>query len=58
MTLLKSGGPNHDGRIKEHGSWVKPFDPASRNLQGSPPTPYIFDDRCKWEDAGDANGMV
>ena len=47
-------GSNHDGRIKEHGSWVKPVWPASRNLQGSPPTPYIFDDRCKWEDAGDA----
>ena len=47
-------GSNHDGRIQEHGSWVKPVWPASRNLQGSPPTPYIFDDRCRWEDAGDA----
>ena len=47
-------GSNHDGRYKEHGSWVKPVWPASRNLQGSPPTPYIFDDRCKWEDAADA----
>ena len=24
--------------------------PTSRAIQGSPPTPYIFDDRCKWED--------
>ena len=27
--------------------------PASRSIQGSPPTPYIFDDRCRWEDATD-----
>ena len=25
--------------------------PTSRSIQGSPPTPYIFDDRCRWEDA-------
>ena len=50
----KEWGSNHDGRYKECGSWVKPVWPASRNLQGSPPTPYIFDDRCKWEDAADA----
>ena len=25
--------------------------PTSRSIQGSPQTPYIFDDRCKWEDA-------
>ena len=28
-----------------------PVYPTSRSIQGSPPTPYIFDDRCKWEDA-------
>ena len=27
------------------------FYPTSRSIQGSPPTPYIYDDRCKWEDA-------
>jgi hypothetical protein len=27
--------------------------PTSRSLQGSPLTPYIFDDRASWEDAGD-----
>ena len=25
-----------------------------RQLQGSIPTPYIFDDRCRWDDAGNA----
>jgi len=36
-----------------HGEWVKPVWPKVRSLQGSPPTPYIFDDRCDWEDAAD-----
>ncbi len=42
-------GSNHDGRYKECGKWCKPVFPASRSLQGSPPTPYIFDDRACWE---------
>ena len=42
---------NHRGTFKEHGEWVFPVYPTSRSIQGSPPTPYIFDDRCKWEDA-------
>ncbi len=42
---------NHRGTYKEHGEWAFPVYPASRSIQGSPPTPYIFDDRCKWEDA-------
>ena len=33
-----------------HGEWVKPVWPSSRSLQGSPPTPYIWDDRCNPED--------
>ena len=37
-------GSNHDGRYKSHGKWARPLFPAMRNLQGSPPTPYIFDD--------------
>jgi len=44
-------GSNHDGRFKDHGEWVIPVFPVSRALIGSPPTPYIFDDRCSWEDA-------
>ena len=42
---------NHRGTYKEHGEWAFPVYPTSRSMQGSPPTPYIFDDRCKWEDA-------
>ena len=45
---------NHTGRYKDHGEWVKPIWPACRSLQGSPPTPYIFDDRPKWEDLTEA----
>ena len=47
-------GSNHDGKYKQHGEWCRPCFPTSRSLQGSPLTPYIFDDRCSWEDAGDA----
>ena len=36
------------------GNWVKPIWPSNRSLQGSIPTPYIFDDRCRWDDAGNA----
>ena len=42
---------NHRGTYKEHGEWAFPVYPTSRSIQGSPPTPYIFDDRCRWEDA-------
>ena len=47
----KEWGSNHDGKYKEHGDWVYPLYPAARGLVGSPPTPYIFDDRARWEDA-------
>ena len=46
----------HDRDKWEHnadltwGEWCKPVWPASRSLQGSIPTPYIFDDRPRWED--------
>ena len=42
---------NHRGTYKTHGDWAFPIYPATRSVQGSPPTPYIFDDRCRWEDA-------
>jgi glycosyltransferase involved in cell wall biosynthesis len=44
---------NHRGTYKEHGEWVFPVYPTSRSIQGSPQTPYIFDDRCAWEDVCD-----
>ena len=45
---------NHAGKYKLHGIWVKPVFPSNRSLQGSPQTPYIFDDRVKFEDVADA----
>jgi len=47
-------GSNNNGKYTKHGEWCKPVFPATISLQGSPPTPYIFDDRCRWDDAGDA----
>ena len=44
-------GSNHRGKYKTHGDWVKPVYPTSISLQGSPPTPYIWDDRCEPQDA-------
>ncbi len=41
---------NHKGTLTKHGKWVFPVYPTSRSIQGSPQTPYIFDDRCRWED--------
>ena len=49
----------HDNKKWEHnedltwGEWVKPVWPKTRSLMGSVPTPYIFDDRCRWDDVAD-----
>jgi glycosyltransferase involved in cell wall biosynthesis len=49
----------HDKDKWEHnadltwGEWVKPVWPKTRSLMGSVPTPYIFDDRCRFDDAAD-----
>ena len=37
-----------------YGEWVKPIWPSNRSMVGSIPTPYIFDDRCRFDDAADA----
>ena len=42
---------NNTGRFKQHGEWAFPVYPTNRSLQGSPLTPYIWDDRCNFEDA-------
>jgi glycosyltransferase involved in cell wall biosynthesis len=42
---------NHTGRYKNHGAWSFPVYPTNRSIQGSPKTPYIWDDRCNAEDA-------
>jgi len=48
----------HDWRKWEnkvdHGEWVKPVWSRVRSLNGSPPTPYIFDDRVDFEEVADA----
>jgi len=44
---------NHRGTYMNHGEWVKPVFPSNISLAGSPMTPYIFDDRCSFEDAGE-----
>ena len=45
---------NHDGTYKAHGKWCKPVFPSNRSIQGSPMTPYIFDDRADFRDVADA----
>lgn len=44
---------NHTGHYKKHGAWAFPVFPSNRSLQGSVITPYIFDDRCRFEDVGE-----
>lgn len=39
------------GNLK-HGEWVKPVWPSNISIQGSVPTPYIFDDRADFRDIG------
>ena len=49
---------NHTGRYKNHGAWAFPVYPTNRSIQGSPKTPYIWDDRCTAEDAAIQIGNV
>jgi glycosyltransferase involved in cell wall biosynthesis len=49
---------NHNGTIKEHGEWAFPVYPTNRSIQGSPLTPYIWDDRCNAEDAAEQIKVV
>ena len=44
---------NHTGKYKECGEWAFPVFPSNRSIQGSPKTPYIWDDRCNAEDAAE-----
>jgi len=44
---------NHYGTLKEHGEWCFPVYPTSISLQGSPKTPYIFDDRVDVRNVAD-----
>ena len=49
-------GSNNVGKYKKHGVWAYPVYPTSQCVQGSIPTPYIFDDMSRWQDA--AEGMM
>jgi len=41
---------NHRGTYKKHGKWALPIFPSNISVVGSIPTPYIFDDRCSFDD--------
>jgi glycosyltransferase involved in cell wall biosynthesis len=47
----KSLPSNHTGALQNHGIWAFPVFPSNRSIQGSPATPYIWDDRCNPADA-------
>ena len=53
FTPNKEVPSNHRKTYTEHGEWAFPIFPTSISLQGSPPTPYIFDDRCEASDAAE-----
>ena len=53
FTPNKEVPSNHRKTYTEHGEWAFPVFPTSISLQGSPPTPYIFDDRCEASDAAE-----
>ena len=44
---------NNTGKYKKCGEWAFPVFPNNRSIQGSPQTPYIWDDRCRPEDAAE-----
>lgn len=45
---------NHRGTFKDCGRWAYPVFPSNISIQGSPQTPYIFDDRCEAVDVAQA----
>ena len=56
-----SFGTLHNRRIHGstiHGEWVIPVWPSATNLNGSVPTPYIFDDRVNNEEVSTSIGIV
>ena len=54
VQLTKEFPSNHRGTYKKSGPWAEPIFPNNISLAGSPPTPYIFDDRCSPEDVAQA----
>jgi glycosyltransferase involved in cell wall biosynthesis len=47
-------GTLHKSKGTPHGDWAIPVWPAAINLNGSVPTPYIFDDRVNDDEVADA----
>ena len=45
---------NHFGTVKDCGEWAIPVFPSNISIQGSVPTPYIYDDRVDFRDAATA----
>lgn len=56
IKFTREFGSNHRGKYKKHGKWVYPVFPSNISMQGSIPTPYIFDDRAMYTDV--AEGMM
>ena len=54
VTFDLNFGTNNTGKYRNHGVWAKPIWPCVRTIQGSIPTPYIFDDICTWEETAEA----
>jgi glycosyltransferase involved in cell wall biosynthesis len=50
IKFTEAFGSNHLGKYKKHGKFAFPVFPRNISLIGSPPTPYIFDDRCDFRD--------
>lgn len=47
-------GSLHQTKNVKHGEWVEPVWPAAININGSPITPYLFDDRVNNNDVASA----
>jgi glycosyltransferase involved in cell wall biosynthesis len=53
IEFTEAFGSNHLGKYKKAGKFAFPVFPRNISLIGSPPTPYIFDDRCDFRDVAD-----
>ena len=49
---------NHKKTYTKCGEWALPVFPSNLSLVGSPKTPYIYDDRCRSEDAAVQIGQM
>jgi glycosyltransferase involved in cell wall biosynthesis len=51
---IKTLHNKHEHKDTPHGVWVKPVWPSAININGSPLTPYIYDDRVNNNEVADA----